>query len=143
MSLEGLKRGMHLRDLRNGVILCFGWEKISSYVLVEGVFGCEPVVHEYVCEFLASVEFVEHVTTLTDNWLFFQLGGVQRSMSMSEFISAMGLYSRRQVESDIFQEYYNRCLREKPHDYNPSVYFLQISNAGQYESRAPPTYKSI
>jgi hypothetical protein len=103
----------------------------------------EPVIHEYVWEFLATVDFVEHVASLTEKCLFFQLGGVQRSMSMMEFILAMGLYTRRQVESDIFQEYYNRCLKGKPHDYNPSVYFLQISNARNYESRAPPSYRSI
>ena len=84
----------------------------------------EPVIHEYVWEFLATVDFVEQFGSLNEKCLFLQLGGVKRSMSMMEFILAMGLYTRRQVESDIFQEYYNRCLKEKPHDYNPSVYFL-------------------
>ena len=34
----------------------------------------EPIIHEYVWEFLSTVEFVEHITNLTENCLFFQLG---------------------------------------------------------------------
>ena len=140
VEFERVSEGDAANQLKRRCNIVFrqGEDKFTCRAWLKVFTMNEPIILEYVWEFLCTVDFVEHITSLTENYLFFQLGGVQRSMSMIEFILDMGLYSRRQLESGIFMKYYSRCLRERPHTYNPSIYFLQISNSGNYESRAPP-----
>ncbi|PWA71303.1 retrotransposon Orf1 [Artemisia annua] len=119
----------------NGSFTCSAWMTIFTID--------EPVIQEYVWESLGSVDFEEEITSMTEKCLFFQLGGVKREMTMRQFILAMGLYSRRTLDSAIFQDYHNICLRERPHNYNPLAYYQQISSLAGYESRSPPSYKTI
>ena len=119
----------------NGSFICDAWMTIFSIN--------EPVVQEYVWEFLATVDFDEQVTSMMENCLFFQLGGVRREMNMRQFISAMGLYTRRTLDSPAFQEYHKLCLRERPNNYNPALYYQKISGLADYKSGNPPSYKTI
>ena len=60
----------------SGSFTCRAWMNIFTIN--------EPVVQEYVWEFLASVDFDEEMTIMTENCLFFQLGGVRREMTMRQ-----------------------------------------------------------
>ena len=144
-ELERVNEGNAFRQLEdlcqikfknnNGHFTCRAWMNVFSIH--------EPVIQEYVWEFLATVDFEEQVTSMTENCLFFQLGGVRREMNMRQFISAMGLYCREMVDSQVFQDYYSLCLRERPHNYDPAPCYQQISGLAGFMSRNPPSYKTI
>ena len=69
----------------------------------------KPVIPEYVREFLASVYLDESITTLHQNCIWFQMGGVKHEMNMREFILAMGLYTEEEVNSWDFKDFYEYC----------------------------------
>ena len=71
--------------------VCNAWLRIFEIA--------EPLIPEYVREFLASVYLDEGVTTLHQNCLWFQMGGVKHEMNMKEFILAMGFYTEKEVNS--------------------------------------------
>lgn len=80
----------------------------------------EPVIPEYVREFLASVYLDESATTLNQKFLWFQLGGVKQQMTMRQFILTMGLYTEKEVNSREFNKFYGQCWRQRPDNYNPA-----------------------
>ncbi|GJR45934.1 hypothetical protein Tco_1314037 [Tanacetum coccineum] len=56
----------------------------------------EQVVREYVMEFLSSFTFRDHIEELDEaDTMVFQLGGEKRSMTMRQFIQALGRHSRK------------------------------------------------
>lgn len=132
-KLTNLRNINHNSD--TGSFTCRAWITIFTIN--------EPVIQEYVWEFLATIDFEDHITSMMEKCLFFQLGWVRREMSMREFILAMGLYTRRQLDLEIFKEYYDICLRERPHNYNPAVYYQNIFGLAGYESKSLPSYRTI
>ncbi|GKC40864.1 hypothetical protein Tco_1053248, partial [Tanacetum coccineum] len=61
----------------------------------------ERVVREYVMEFLSSFTFRDHIIDLDNiDTVVFQLGGVKRSMTMRQFILALGLYTPEEMVND-------------------------------------------
>lgn len=114
---------------------CNAWFRMFEIV--------EPVIPEYVREFLASVDFSDDVVNLTDNCFYFQLGGMRYSLTMKEFILTLRLYTENEMNSTEFPKYYEYCWRTKPENYDPTHYFCSISTASSYNSRHPPSYKLI
>nr|GFA91603.1 hypothetical protein [Tanacetum cinerariifolium] len=63
----------------------------------------EQVVREYVMVFLSNFTFKDHVMELNiADTMFFQLGGVKRSMSIRQFILALGLYTPEEINNNFF-----------------------------------------
>lgn len=68
---------------------------------------------------------------------------MRRSMSMREFILAMGLYTVREMNSDMFAEFNGACRRARHPNYNPRIYFYSISTAVNYDTSSPPSCNTI
>nr|GEU53480.1 hypothetical protein [Tanacetum cinerariifolium] len=63
-------------------------------------------VREYMMGFLSSFTFNDHVVELDIvDTMVFQLGGVKRSMSMSQFILALGLYLPEEMNNNLFEPF--------------------------------------
>nr|GEX79472.1 hypothetical protein [Tanacetum cinerariifolium] len=61
---------------------------------------------EYIMGFLSSFTFNDHVVELDIiDTMVFQLGGVKRSMSMSQFILALGLYLPEEMNNNLFEPF--------------------------------------
>ncbi|GKD71524.1 hypothetical protein Tco_1325614, partial [Tanacetum coccineum] len=104
----------------------------------------EPVVKEYVMEFLSCFTFKDHVVELDiADTMVFQLGGVKRSMSMRQFILALGLYIPEEMNNNLFGPFRDACFRNRPKNYNPTKYFVGISTQNHYDTRHPPSYTTI
>ncbi|GKD80298.1 hypothetical protein Tco_1342919, partial [Tanacetum coccineum] len=74
----------------------------------------EQVVREYVMEFLSCFTFKDHVVELDiADTMVFQLGGVKRSMSMRQFILALGLYIPEEMNNNLFGPFRRHSAKEK------------------------------
>ncbi|GJY87694.1 hypothetical protein Tco_0502322 [Tanacetum coccineum] len=70
----------------------------------------EPVIREYVLEFLSIFKFKYHVMELDIvDTMVFQLGGVKRSMTMRQFILALGLYTEEEMKNNLFEFFRDAC----------------------------------
>ncbi|GJU03374.1 hypothetical protein Tco_1113712 [Tanacetum coccineum] len=68
----------------------------------------EPVIREYVLEFLSSFKFKYHVMEIDIvDTMVFQLGGVMRSMTMRQFILALGLYTEEEMNNNLFEFFHD------------------------------------
>nr|GEW27304.1 transcription factor MYB44-like [Tanacetum cinerariifolium] len=104
----------------------------------------EPVIREYVLEFLSSFKFRDHVVELDIfDIMVFQLGGVKRSMTMRQFILALGLYTAEEMNNILFELFHDACIRNRPNDYNPATYCIGITTHNHYDIRRSPSYTSI
>ncbi|GJU83325.1 hypothetical protein Tco_1285690 [Tanacetum coccineum] len=104
----------------------------------------EQVVREYVLEFLSSFKFRDHVVELDiDDTIVFQLGGTRRSMSMRQFILALGLYTEEEINNNLFGLFCDACFRNRPNNYNLTDYCIGITTRNHYDSRHPPSYTTI
>ncbi|GJT97257.1 hypothetical protein Tco_1092775 [Tanacetum coccineum] len=104
----------------------------------------EPIVREYVYEFLSSVKFRDHTSELElADTLVFQLGGVRRSMTLREFTLALGLYTNLEMNNNLFAAFRENYVRNRPYDYKPFAYFVEISTNNHYDPRHPPSYTTI
>ncbi|GKA22239.1 hypothetical protein Tco_0708201 [Tanacetum coccineum] len=66
-----------------------------------------PLVWEFILEFLSTCRMSDTVMDLdTANTLFFQLGGVRRSMSWRQFILALGLHTEQEMAEGGFGAYW-------------------------------------
>ncbi|GKE38001.1 hypothetical protein Tco_1461406 [Tanacetum coccineum] len=70
-------------------------------------------------------------------------GGVKRSMSMRQFILALGLYTPEEMNNNLFGPFRDACFRNRPKNYNPIEYFVGISTRNHYDTRHPPSYTTI
>ncbi|GJV94652.1 hypothetical protein Tco_1546229 [Tanacetum coccineum] len=103
----------------------------------------EPVIQEYVLEFLSS-KFRDHVMEIDIvNTKVFQLGEVKRSMTMRGFISALGSYIAKEINNSVFDFFRVACVRNRPNDYNPTAYFIDISTQNYFDTKHPPSYTTI
>nr|GEV44451.1 hypothetical protein [Tanacetum cinerariifolium] len=104
----------------------------------------EQVVREYVLEFLSSFKFRDHVVELDiDDTIVFQLEGTRRSMSMRQFILALGLYTKEEMNNSLFGLFRDACFRNRPNSYNPTDYCIGITTQNHYDSRYPSSYTTI
>ncbi|GJT35100.1 hypothetical protein Tco_0925519 [Tanacetum coccineum] len=104
----------------------------------------EQVVKEYVIEFLSSFTFRDNIMDLDNvDTMVFQLGGEKRSMTMRQFIIALGLYTDEEMGNNLFEPFYESCFRNRPHNYDPTEYVVNITTRGHYDTRHPPSYTSI
>ncbi|GJW78986.1 hypothetical protein Tco_0140668 [Tanacetum coccineum] len=70
----------------------------------------EPVIQEYVLKFLSSFKFRGHVMEIDIvDTMVFQLGGVKRSMSIRQFILALGLYTEEEMNNNMFEFFRDAC----------------------------------
>ncbi|GJV12808.1 hypothetical protein Tco_1354349 [Tanacetum coccineum] len=104
----------------------------------------EQVVREYVIEFLLSFTFRDYTEALDEaDTMVFQLGRVKRSMTMRQFIQALGLYTHQEMDNNLFEPFYDSCFRSRPINYNPTQYVLNITTHANYDTRHLPSYTSI
>ncbi|GJR65480.1 hypothetical protein Tco_0011545, partial [Tanacetum coccineum] len=81
---------------------------------------------------------LENVDTMV-----FQLGGEKRSMTMMQFIVALGLYTDEEIGNNLFEPFYKLCSKNRPHNYNPTEYVVNITTRDHYDTRQPSSYTSI
>ncbi|GJR01258.1 hypothetical protein Tco_0524242 [Tanacetum coccineum] len=104
----------------------------------------EQVVREYVMEFLSSFTFRDNILDLNNvDTMGFQLGREKRSMTMRQFIMALGLYTDKELVNNLFEPFYESCFRNMPHNYDPNKYVVNITTRDHYDTRHPPSYTSI
>ncbi|GJT46498.1 hypothetical protein Tco_0955213 [Tanacetum coccineum] len=104
----------------------------------------EQVVREYVMEFLSSFTFRDYIEELDTTYtMVFQLGGERRSMTMRQFIQALGLYTHQEMNTNLFEAFYDSCYRSRPINYDPNPYVICITTHASYDTRHPSTYTSI
>ncbi|GKB49032.1 hypothetical protein Tco_0899785 [Tanacetum coccineum] len=104
----------------------------------------EQVVREYVMDFLSSFTFRDHIKELDEvDTLVFQLGKEKRSMTMRQFIQALGLYTHQEMNNNLFEPFYESCYRSRPTNYNPTQYVINITTHANYDIRHPLSYNSI
>nr|GFB51704.1 hypothetical protein [Tanacetum cinerariifolium] len=71
------------------------------------------------------------------------VGGVKRSMTMRQFILALGLYTNVEIDNILFGFFCDACVQNMPNNYNPTAYFIDISTRNNYDTRLPPSYTTI
>ncbi|GJS82932.1 hypothetical protein Tco_0749473 [Tanacetum coccineum] len=70
----------------------------------------EPVIRVYVLEFLSSFKFRDHVIELDIvDTIVFQLEEVKRSMNMRQFTLALGLYTKQEMNNNLFEFFRDAC----------------------------------
>ncbi|GJS75250.1 hypothetical protein Tco_0725131 [Tanacetum coccineum] len=69
--------------------------------------------------------------------------GVKRSVSIRQFILALGLYTPEEMNNNLFEPFRDACFRNRPNNYNPTEYFVRISTRNHYDTRHPPSYTMI
>ncbi|GKC35717.1 hypothetical protein Tco_1048101 [Tanacetum coccineum] len=104
----------------------------------------EQVVREYIMEFLSSFTFRDHIEALDEaDTMVFQLGGEWKSMTMRQFIQALGLYTHQEMNNNLFVPCYDSCYRIRPINYNLTQYVLNITTRANYDTRHLPSYTLI
>ncbi|GKA00196.1 hypothetical protein Tco_0672746 [Tanacetum coccineum] len=85
-----------------------------------------------------------HIDALNEaDTMVFQLGGERRSMTMRQFIEALGLYTHQEMNNNLFEPFYDSCYKSRPINYNPTQYVLNINTRANYDTQHPPSYTSI
>ncbi|GJZ16105.1 hypothetical protein Tco_0551782 [Tanacetum coccineum] len=64
-------------------------------------------------------------------------------MTMRQFILALGLYTPKELDNNMFELSRDACMKNKPHDCNPSTYCVNITTCNHYDTRRPPSYTTI
>ncbi|GJS78239.1 putative reverse transcriptase domain-containing protein [Tanacetum coccineum] len=104
----------------------------------------ELMIYEYALEFLSSFKFRDHVMELDIvDTMVFQLRGVKRSMTIRQFISALGLYTDAEMKNNLFGFFRDACVRNRPNNYNLIAYWVDIITRNHYNNRHPPSYTTI
>ncbi|GJU12345.1 hypothetical protein Tco_1134741 [Tanacetum coccineum] len=73
----------------------------------------------------------------------FQLGGILRRMMMRQFNLALGLYSAKEMNNNLYEFYHANYVRNRPNNYNPTPYVMDISTKNHYDSRTLFSYTTI
>ncbi|GJV31950.1 hypothetical protein Tco_1392350 [Tanacetum coccineum] len=104
----------------------------------------EQVVREYIMEFLSSFTFRDHIEELdTVDTMVFQVGAERRSMTMRQFIQALGVYTHQEMNNNLFEGFYDSCYRSRPVNYDPTPYVLNITTCASYDTQHPLLYTLI
>ncbi|GJS23964.1 hypothetical protein Tco_0452596 [Tanacetum coccineum] len=102
----------------------------------------EPVIRKYVLEFLSTIKIKYHIVELDVNdTVTFQLCGILRRMTMRQFSLALGLYSTDKMNNNLYVIYHENCVRNRPNNYKPTPYVMDISTKNHYET--PVSYSTI
>nr|GEZ50207.1 hypothetical protein [Tanacetum cinerariifolium] len=75
--------------------------------------------------------------------MVFQLGGVKRSMTRRQFIVALGLYTNEEMGNNLFKHFYDLYFRNRPHNYDPAEYVVNITTRDHYDTQHLPSYTFI
>ena len=110
-GMKELRKFCRVKHTGKRKFVCEAWLRLFEIA--------EPVIPEYVREFLASIYLEEAITTLNDRCIWFQLGGDKYEMNMQELILAMGLYTKEEVNSSEFKHFYKYCWRKLPNCNTP------------------------
>ncbi|GJV66539.1 hypothetical protein Tco_1482048 [Tanacetum coccineum] len=93
---------------------------------------------------LDHFKFRDHVIELDIvDTIVFQLEEVKRSMTMRQFTLALGLYTKQEMNNNLFEFFRDACVRNKTNNYNPAAYCIDITTQNHYDSRHPPYYTII
>nr|GEV34393.1 hypothetical protein [Tanacetum cinerariifolium] len=91
-----------------------------------------------------SLKFRDHVMELDIvDTMVFQLRGVKRSMSMRQFVLALGLYTEEEMNNNLFEFFCDACVRNRPNNYNPTTHCVEIITRNNCDSCHPPSYTTI
>lgn len=85
----------------------FGHEIVTSQMWKRAVEIKEPIYMEWCLEFFSSVVVKKEITNeevMTDKFLRFRLGGVEREVTLYEFGKLLGIYSKEEMNSDHFEK---------------------------------------
>ncbi|GJX35963.1 hypothetical protein Tco_0247520 [Tanacetum coccineum] len=64
-------------------------------------------------------------------------------MSMRQFTLALGLYTEEEMNNSLFEFFHDACVQNRPNNYNPNTYCVEITTQNHYDSRHPPSYTTI
>ncbi|GJT68466.1 hypothetical protein Tco_1019946 [Tanacetum coccineum] len=102
-----------------------------------------PLVRELILEFLSTLRFREILLDLdTPGTIQFQLGIARRRLSWRQFILALGLHTREEMESLGFARYWSESERMIPGKGDLHDYWRGISTDGDFLG-PPPSYTLI
>ncbi|GJR57562.1 hypothetical protein Tco_1499724 [Tanacetum coccineum] len=102
-----------------------------------------PLVHELILEFYSTFRFGQAILDLdTPRTLQFQLGGARRRMSRRQFILALGLHTKEEMQTPGFGVYWARSARQIPDKGDLRDYWMGISSARDFLGTAP-SYTTI
>ncbi|GKB11123.1 hypothetical protein Tco_0845046 [Tanacetum coccineum] len=86
VAMQNLSQFCHVSFREEGIDRSFTSQAWNRLFRIQ-----EQVIREYVMEFLSSIIFKDHIEELDhEDTLVFQLGGERRSMTMRQFILALG-----------------------------------------------------
>nr|GEX50872.1 hypothetical protein [Tanacetum cinerariifolium] len=102
-----------------------------------------PLVRELILEFFSTLRFGEVLFDLdAPGTIQFQLGGARRRLSWRQFILALGLHTREEMESLGFTRYWSKSERMIPEKGDLQDYWRSISTDGDFLG-PPPSYTLI
>ncbi|GJX52622.1 hypothetical protein Tco_0280991 [Tanacetum coccineum] len=102
-----------------------------------------PLVWELILEFLSTLRFGEVLLDLdAPDTIQFQLGGARRRLSWRQFILALGLHTREEIESPGFARYLSESERMIPGKGDLHDYWRYISTDEDFLG-PPPSYTLI
>ncbi|GJU03804.1 hypothetical protein Tco_1114142 [Tanacetum coccineum] len=64
-------------------------------------------------------------------------------MTMRQFISALGLYTNEGMDNNLFKFFRDACVWNRPKNYNPTAYFIDILTRNHYDTKRSPSYTTI
>ncbi|GJW89693.1 hypothetical protein Tco_0167246 [Tanacetum coccineum] len=102
-----------------------------------------PLVHELILEFFSTFRFGQAILDLdTPVTLQFQLGEARRCMSWRQFILALGLHTKEEMQTAVFGVYWAGSARQIPDKGDLRDYWMGISSAGDFLGTSP-SYTAI
>ncbi|GJY80260.1 hypothetical protein Tco_0493011 [Tanacetum coccineum] len=97
-----------------------------------------PLVRELILEFLSTLRFGEVLLDLdAPSTIQFQLGGTRRRLSWRQFILALGLHAREEMESLGFAMYWSKSERMVPEKGDLNDNWRGISTDGDFLGPLP------
>ncbi|GKD80006.1 hypothetical protein Tco_1342627 [Tanacetum coccineum] len=91
-----------------------------------------PLVWDLILEFLSTLRFGEVLLDLDSLDTMFQLGGARRRLSCRQFIMALGLHTREEMESPGFARYWSKSKRMITGKGDLHGYWKDISTDGDF-----------